>query len=411
VAHLPRELLEAEVTALLREDDIYLVEQIGKKVDVISMLDPGEMEQRMYRALADGRVDDFCYLFGALRGRIELDARKVESAYALLACRGNVAGIETVIARTGVEAHLDPRVALRAYEVLVAMGRLGAVDYVRQLSGVPPRFSAHAVQLGYRMLLLAGRCEAMHALRRLSGVEPELAPDEVALAIGRAVEDLAFGALARLAELVPQHGISLKGFSDHLQRVVLAGRFSEIPPLFRLSTDARADGICSEALLGLVKSGDPACLAFVFSLDALGDLHHELRLECYRLGVETRHRGLVRAVCERMGISLAREHAGPLLSDALDAEDIEWLRFAASELGTLPEMNKESVQALLFDLFQRGDPRLAQMQALMGVELDEPLGRFCWNLKRGNLEHVAKTSDAYLKGSPMATRIRQALTS
>jgi hypothetical protein len=361
----------------------------------------------MYAALEEGRVDDFLSRLGRVERDATLDQPRIESAYATLACRGNVAGIEAIAHRTHVVARLDEPTARRAFDVLATMGRVGAIDYVRQLSGLAPTFSADAVQRGYRLLLLSGRFQTMCDLRQLCGVDPVLSPNDIQPAVERAVADLELAGLAALASIVRWREHAFVGCAALLERVVQERRFRQVAPLFQLAADADARLLTEPILTAILQTRDPASIAFIYTQPDLREFQLRHRDEAYRIGVASRSRALVRAACISTGVAVRREDLAPLVEDALAAVDPEWIEFAHAREGALPATDPTIAQTFLFELRRVADPRAERMERVLSVAYDPALGAWGYAIKHGEL---ARARGMRVDGAaPLAAAIQRVL--
>jgi hypothetical protein len=333
LATLPRDLLDREAHEHLDRGEIYDYEQLNKVTDVAAEAPRALLERRMVAALRACRVDDFCFLHAQLEGPVSgqtigetigqtaLDEETVRTACDTLLRRGNVAGLEQVIARTGVRPQIAEAVARRAYDVLVATGRLGAIDYVRQLSGLEVAFSPEAVLLGYRTLLLSSRFGALRELARYAPPPAELRTDEIDRALERALQELELAGAVVLCEVFGRPcTLAADEVPGYLARLRATGRIAELPALFRLAPAADPAQLSRADVEGLLRLDDPVAVRFLYRQPALAEKLAGYELQAYRTAVEHRDLEAVRAVCERAGPGFEPAEAGdhPAAHEALD---------------------------------------------------------------------------------------------
>ncbi|MBA2696457.1 MAG: hypothetical protein H0U62_11625 [Actinobacteria bacterium] len=398
LADLPRGWLAEETADLLSIDEVYLVEQVAKKVNVLDQVAPEVLADAALRALDGHRVDDFCFLDGYLPERLRPDPERIRAAYRRLLRRGNAAGVEQLAARTGVPPVVDERTALRAYAVLAAAGRPGAIDYVRQLSGVLVTVAAEDLRTGAHTLLAADRYVAMVELAALRTMGVDLDPALFDGAIPRAAKE---GELDRLAAAATAWGADRKliGFAAHLDRVLSTGAFAEFPALFALFADANEDDLPDAAWRGVVEIGTAAALRFVFRWhpdDAFPATHAE---RAYRIGVTARDRELVRLACTRGGAVLRAPDATALFEGALDDVDLDWLCFASDRLRAVPAARADAVQLFLAEVGRRSPGDLGRASAATGATPDPRAGRRLLALLDGDAHAMAEIVTALTKDS------------
>ncbi|MGW0325402.1 MULTISPECIES: hypothetical protein [unclassified Nocardia] len=373
LASLPRTLVLREASWLLRHDDIYILQQLAVRTDVLTSLNPLELAAARDRALRDCRADDFCFLYGALPHGGDVAPESLAEAYQALAKRGNVTGIEDISKMTGVLPRISEEAARCSYDVLVSTGRLGAADYVRQLSGVPVRFSVEAGRAGLRTLLRAGRYATVTELLRSFPNEPigELRQDELARAFDRAFAERQ---LRELAAMVKSSGRSgpVTDFAAHANELLRAGRVAEVPALFALCVDAPTV-ISPELRARLVAAEDADIFRFLLQFDTDPELRRAYAATAYRIGVQARDRVVVRLACERGGHRLRTNDCTTLLDEAMIDIDPDWIRFASKNLGRLPTLDSDAVQLFLASIVQAEHASLPEMERMLDATLDEPL--------------------------------------
>jgi hypothetical protein len=387
---LPQGLLRREADEMLAQGELYPLEQVQKTVDIVTGIPAARLEEALYRALAECRVDDVCFLHDRLGPVFRFHPGRVAAAYETLARRGNVGGLEVVAGRTKIPPRLSRETALAAYDVLVATGRLGAADYVRQLSGVPITYSPDAVQLACRLLLVAGRPHVIRELEQRTGVPAVLEPAELTRASARAVDGLELRVAAAIAALGYTPALGIEDHASLLRRVIEAGRLTEIPALFRLVPGTDATTIPDTILEALLETGDPEALAFLFGrseLEAFQRAHASLG---YALALALRARDIVRAIHERTGAPLRPEDAATLLEDALVAGDVPWVLFACGHLSSWPAFETGLVDVFLYELELAGDPHRAEVARALGQDLDHSRGGFVHAVKHGRWDDAAR---------------------
>lgn len=380
VQEVPASLVRAEARRWLEEDDLYALSQLVKHVSV--ELPPGRVAVHLYGALRQCRVDDFLFLLRLAGGAAAVDPDRVAAAYAELATRGNVAGLEAVAEATGVRAVLDHVTAERAFNALAAMGRPAAMDYVRQLSGATLRCEAMHAETGFRVLLLAGQYDTVRRLRDATGVTPRFTAQEVGRAVNEAETRLRFRQLATLAAVIPQ-GIRLTGFAAHLGRTLAAEAFSEVPALVLLCEDAVPADVPADVLRTLASSAEPDLVRYVYEHPQYVEAQRVNAASAYTTAVESGDLRLVRSICESTGTPLRPVDVEPLLVQALAETDVAWVCFAARS-GPLPSTSYELQQLFLFRvLLRQGQKSLVEAESLLGARLDAAHGRWLHHLERG----------------------------
>lgn len=388
LADLPRAFVIEQARQLLDRGDIYALEQVNKHLPVVPALPVSDVARAADRALGRGAADDFCFLYAHLPAAARPAADSIDTACSRLARRGNAAGIEQIIAATGVTPTFDEETACRAYDVLIAAGRLGAVDYLRQLSGIPVRFGSDAVAAGVRALLASGRYATLRELARSAGHAVYVPVGEVRRAVQDAFADGTLRELAgALVFLDSPHQV--EGFVSYFRRLVAEERFAEIPALFALCSDADWSVLEEAVWSGLVASSDAPAVRFAFERcdDATWLRAHSL--VAYELGLKEKDRLLVRLACERGGALMRVADAQALLDDALEEGDVAWVDFAVGELGTLPAANPDCAQLFLAYLTQRHPERIASYAAILGVDTDPGVGTWLLDLVDGRFEDAA----------------------
>jgi hypothetical protein len=388
LADLPRAFIVEQARQLLNGGDIYVLEQVNKYVPVMPALPVSDVARGADRALGRGAVDDFCFLYAYVPVAARPAVDSIDAACSRLARRGNAAGIEQVIAATGVTPTFDEETARRAYDVLIAAGRLGAVDYLRQLSGMPVRFDPDAVAVGVRALLASGRYGALRELARSAGRAVCVPAGEVRRAMRDAFAD---GTLRELADALVflESPFQVEGFASYFRRLVSEKRFAEIPALFALCSDVDWSKLGKAVWSGLMASSDIPAVRFAFERcdDATWLRGHSLA--AYELGCKGRDRFLVKLACERGGALLRAADAQALLDDALEEGDVAWVDFAISELGTLPAAHPDCAQLFLAYLTQRHPERTASYAATLGVDTDPGAGTWLLDLVDGRFKDAA----------------------
>jgi hypothetical protein len=388
---LPHSFLVEQARWMLRRGEIYALEQVNKHVSLLAALPTEDLARATETALDKGAVDGFCFLYARLPPADRPTPARIDAACSRLARRGNAAGIEQIIAATGVTPVITEETALRAYDVLVAAGRLGAVDYVRQLSGVPARFHADAVSTGVRTLLASGRYSALRTLAHEVGHKIGLDADDVRRAVRDALAD---ATLCELADALVSLGIEqqVEGFTACFNRLVAEERFTEVPALFFLCRDADwrvlDDGVWSR----LMTSASAAAVRFAYEhcddTETLG--HHAFA--AYELGVANSDRLLVRLACERGGAALRRRDAPALLDDAMEDGDVIWVDFAVGQLGTLPAPDPDRAQLFLAQRARHHPEKAARDAEALGVAPDLDVGQWLLDLADRHFEDAARAA-------------------
>jgi hypothetical protein len=380
-ARLPCGFLADQAARLLRGGDIYLLEQLDRRVPVLGGLDPAELARAAALARHECRVDDFCFLYPHLAEPDRPGSATVSEFYQDLARRGLVGGIEQVARLTGVRPELSEPTATQAYRVLIGAGRLDAADYVRQLSGVPVRPDPAAVAAGARYLLATDQYGALRRLARLAG-PVRLGRGELAAAAGRAA---ACGRLTELAAAAAQAGAAgtVTGFRGRLAGLAQAGRLRDAPALFTLCADADAGCLDGEAWRVMLTSGEATPTRFAYQHCPDARLLEQHADQACRLAADAGDRVLARLACE-LGASLGPDDARRLTADALDELDLDWLRFARRQPGGLPAAGADAVQLFLGTVSRERPGDLEAACALVGTRPDEQLGEWLYGLASGD---------------------------
>lgn len=383
VSTLPRSFLSDIVPSLLEHDEVYLVEQITKQMNVIGEVAVPVVAAAAHRALGGHRVDDYCFLHEHLAAEWRPDADRIRLAHRDLLRRGNAAGVEQLAARTGVRPVIDERTARRAYGVLAAAGRPGAIDYVRQLSSVPVDLDPADLHHGAHTLLAAGRYEAMIELAKFGRQDVRLRADALAVAVRHAEDDQALDLLTRAAQAWASDGL-LTGFAHQVERIVATGAYGDLPALIALFADADPAALPDTVWSRVAQVGTPPALRLVLRHHPGPDVRSALGDRARALAVEARDRELLYLASSRGGSGPYDDDVAALVEEALDQVDLDWLDFAADRLGALPSAPPDVVQLFLAQVELSRPEDMERAVRIVGIPLDRERGRHLLAVTEGD---------------------------
>jgi hypothetical protein len=202
---------------------------------------------------------------------------------------------------------------------------------------------------------------------------------------------LADGTLCELADALGalETPPRVEGFTGYFPQLVAEARFSEIPALFTLCSDADMAALDDGLWTSLAMSAAPAAVRFAYEGRADTAVLRRHAERAYALGLSARDRALVRLACERGGARLRPEDARPLLDDALEETDVAWFDFAVGRLGALPAPDPDRAQLFLAHQSRSRPDRAARDAELLGVTADPALGQWLLDLTDGRFAPTA----------------------